>query len=164
MGIELHPMTCAGMHALGCDARLPCQHACQQSQGAQTAGRVVKDAVQGLSGCVCNKGTSTGLNGQHLVSGERLLREGDISRAVSNRPALLLGSQAVALVLRTLGVLAGLAVAVQAVLVHPVAREVLRWLHLATRPAVLQTQQSSHGSKAKGGNNRQLSGSCTCSM
>lgn len=128
------------------------------------AGRLVKNAVQGLSGSVCVKGTTSGANGQHLVSGEVLLREGDISRAVSNRPALLLGSQAVALVLCTLGVLAGLAVAVQAVLVHPVAREVLRWLHLATRPAVLQTQQSSHGSKAKGGNNRQLSGSCTCSM
>ena len=88
------------------------------------------------------------LSGQHLVSGEGLLREGDISRAVSNRPALLLGSQAVALVLRTLGVLAGLAVAVQAILVHPVAREVLRWLHLTTRPAVLQTQESANGQQS----------------
>ena len=61
----------------------------------------------------------------HLVSVERLIRKGYISRAVSHRPALLLGCQAVALVLRTLGVLAGLAVAVQAVFVHPISREVL---------------------------------------
>lgn len=61
----------------------------------------------------------------HLVSVERLIRKGHISRTVSHRPALLLGCQAVALVLRTLGVLAGLAVAVQAIFVHPVSREVL---------------------------------------
>lgn len=61
----------------------------------------------------------------HLVSVERLIRKSHISRAVSHRPALLLGCQAVALVLRTLGILAGLAVAVQAILVHPVSREVL---------------------------------------
>lgn len=59
------------------------------------------------------------------MTGKRLVREGNISRAVSHRLALLLGCQAVALVLRTLGVLAGLAVAVQAILVHPVARELL---------------------------------------
>lgn len=47
-----------------------------------------------------------------LVSVERLIRKGDISRGASHRPALLLGCQAVALVLRTLGVLAWLAVAV----------------------------------------------------
>ena len=77
----------------------------------------------------------------YLVGGEGVLRQCDISGGFSHRPALLLGRQAVALVLRTLGVLAGLAVAVQAVLVHPVAREVLRWLDLATRPAVLQDNQ-----------------------
>ena len=72
------------------------------------------------------------------MGGEGFLRQCDINRGFCNRPALLLGRQAVALVLRTLGVLAGLAVAVQAVLVHPIAREVLRRLDLATRPAVLQ--------------------------
>ena len=56
----------------------------------------------------------------YLVGAEGLIWHDDISR-----PALLLGCQAVALVLRTLGVLAGLAVAVQAILVHPVARKVL---------------------------------------
>ncbi len=75
-----------------------------------------------------------------LVSGEGFLREGHISRA--EWLALLLGSQAVALILRTLGVLARLAVAVQAILVHPVAREVLGWLDLTTRPAVLQQKNS----------------------
>jgi len=74
----------------------------------------------------------------YLVGGKGFLRQCDINWGFGNRPALLLGRQAVALVLRTLGVLAGLAVAVQAVLVHPIAREVLRWLDLATCPAVLQ--------------------------
>ena len=60
----------------------------------------------------------------HLVI-ERLIRKGNISGGASRRPALLLGCQAVALVLRTLGVLAGLAVAVQPIFVHPVSREVL---------------------------------------
>ncbi len=77
----------------------------------------------------------------YLVGGEGFLRQCDINRGVCNRPALLLGRQAVALVLRTLGVLAGLAIAVQAILVHPIAREVLRWLDLATRPAVLQNME-----------------------
>lgn len=61
----------------------------------------------------------------HLVSVERLIRKSHISRGASHRPSLLLGCQAVALVLRTLGVLAGLAVAVQAIFVHSVPREVL---------------------------------------
>ena len=74
----------------------------------------------------------------YLVGGEGFLRQCDINRGFCNRPALLLGRQAVALVLRTFGILAGLAIAVQAVLVHPIAREVLKWLDLATRPAVLQ--------------------------
>ncbi len=74
----------------------------------------------------------------YLVSGKGFLRQCDINRGFSNRPALLLGRQAVTLVLRTLGVLAGLAIAVQAILVHPIAREVLRWFDLATCPAVLQ--------------------------
>ena len=74
----------------------------------------------------------------YLVGGEGFLRQCDVNRGFCIRPALLLGCQAVALVLRTLGVLAGLAIAVQAILVHPIAREVLRWLDLTTRPAVLQ--------------------------
>lgn len=61
----------------------------------------------------------------HLVSAVWLVWKGNISRAVGHRPALLLRCQAVALILRTFGILARLAVAVQAVLVHPVAREVL---------------------------------------
>lgn len=48
----------------------------------------------------------------YLMSGEGFLRQCDINRGFSHRPALLLGRQAVALVLRTLGVLAGLAIAV----------------------------------------------------
>ena len=61
-----------------------------------------------------------------------------LKRTLNGRPAILLGCNAVLLILGTLGILAGLAVAMQTILVHPVAREVLSSLCLSTSSAMLQ--------------------------
>ena len=73
------------------------------------------------------------------MSVEGFIRKSNISRGVSDRP-ILLSSQAVALILRALGILTRLAVAMQTILVHPVAWEVLRWLDLTTCATVLQKE------------------------